>query len=274
MRPAIAPVRETAAARPMGPKLDRARTLIDPLGLYAAAIDTSDYVQRVAPLIRQNVAAVGDLLDVGAGGGQLGRAIRDSGHQWTAVEPSATMQARLARIADPPRIIAAGWEAADLPVQSHDTVLAASVGASLHQTNTFLAHCQALARRTVVWVVHAQRGPHGLVFAGCLPAAWHCEDETPGVEIVLRNLAPAARPHITTLIDWTFSAVVPDLAELANYLADRLGWPPSDRRRLQMAGHLAGQAKPDPSGYRLDIPRKSAVLIWGRPCSITSVASA
>ena len=238
---------------------------IEPLELYAAAIDTSDYVRSVAPAILQNVPAVGDLLDIGAGGGQLGRALRTPGGRWTAVEPSGTMRARLARIEDGPHVIGTGWEAANITDGRHDTVLAASVGASLQQTDAFLARCRAWARRTVVWVVHAQQGPHGLIFAGCLPAAWHGEDETPGVDIVLRNLAAASRPHMTTLIEWTFSAVVADLEQLANYLANRLGWTPSDSRRPQMADHLASQAKPDPAGYRLEIPRKSAVLIWGGP---------
>jgi hypothetical protein len=238
---------------------------IDPLELYAAAIDTSDYVARVAPVIRQHLPTVGDLLDIGAGGGQLGQALRERDHAWTAVEPSATMRVRLARMTDAPRIVAAGWEAADLPLRSHDTVLAASVGPALMQTNAFLAHCRKLARQTVVWVVHAQRGPHGLIFAGCLPAEWHREDETPGVDIVLRNLAPAARPRVTSVVEWTFSAVVADLEKLAEHLADRLGWAACDRRRRAMADHLAAQAKPDPCGNRLEIPRKSAVLIWGRP---------
>jgi hypothetical protein len=54
--------------------------------------------------------------------------------------------------------------------------------------------------------------------------------------------------------------VVADVAELANYLADRLGWP--DSRRPDLCAHLARQARPDVGGYRLDIPRKSAVLVW------------
>jgi hypothetical protein len=258
----------------MSATLDRARKAIDPLELYAAAIDTSNYVERVAPFIRQDVHPVGDLLDIGAGGGQLGHAVRDRGRRWTAVEPSATMRARLARIADGPRIIAAGWESAELTHQNHDTVLAASVGASLTHSNDFLTHCRALARRAVVWVVHAQEGPHGLIFAGCLPTEWHREDETPGVDIVLHNLAPSAQPRITRVVEWTFSAVVTDLAELADYLADRLGWSSSDPRRPQMADHFARGAKFDPAGFRLDIPRKSAILIWGDPCPDTTVASA
>ena len=68
---------------------------IDPIELYAAGVDTSDYVARVAPLIRQGVGEIGDLLDIGAGGGQLGRALRVPDRRWTAIEPSAGMRARL-----------------------------------------------------------------------------------------------------------------------------------------------------------------------------------
>jgi hypothetical protein len=235
---------------------------IDPIELYAAAIDTSDYVARVAPLVRQNVSAIGDLLDVGAGGGQLGRALRVPGRRWTAIEPSSNMRARLAHFDDAPALIACGWEAADVPAGEHDTVLAASIAAPMQEPNEFLTRCRAWAHRTVVWVVPAQNGPHGLCFAGCLPAAWHGEDETPGVDIVLRSLSPSARPDIVASADWTFSGVVADLDVLASHLADRLGWSASDSRRPQLTAHLAGEAKPDPAGYRLDIPRKSAVLVW------------
>ena len=233
---------------------------IDPIELYAAGIDRSDYVARVGPLIRQDVRDIGDLLDIGAGGGQLGHVLRAPNRRWTAIEPSSNMRVRLARLNDPPRVIAGGWEAADLSVGEHDTVLAANIAAPLQEPNAFLARCLAWARRTVIWVVPAQEGPRGMCFAGCLPAAWHREDETPGVEVVLRKLAPSARPHALAVVDWTFTGIVADVAELANYLADRLGWP--DSRRPDMRAHLARQARRDAGGYRLDIPRKSAVLVW------------
>jgi hypothetical protein len=233
---------------------------IDPIELYAAGIDHSDYVARVAPLIRRSVHHIGDLLDVGAGGGQLGDAVRVPEHPWTAIEPSARMRGRLARLSTPPRIIADGWDTANVAAGSHDTVLAANIAAPLQETNAFLQRCLAWARRAVVWVVPAQQGPRGMCFAGCLPAAWHGEDETPGIDIVLRNLASSAQPTSMASADWTFSGVVADLERLGRYLADRLGWP--EHRWPQMTAHLVRQAKPDACGYRLDIPRKSAVLVW------------
>jgi len=240
------------------------RRSFDPLELYASAIDTSDYVARVAPLVRRFVPRAGELLDVGAGGGQLGAALRQRGLPWTAIEPSPTMQARLARLHGPPRIVPRGWEAAAVADQAHDTVLAATMPALFDEPERFLDRCRAWARRTVVWIVPAHQGPRGLCFAGCLPAAWHREDETPGLDVVLRSLPLAAWPQRIVFTDWTFSGVVADLPLLSAYLADRLGWAADDGRRARLAAHLAAQATLDAAGVRLDIPRKSAVLVWGK----------
>jgi len=235
---------------------------IDPLELYAAAIDTSDYVARIAPQVRRLVPDVGRLLDVGAGGGQLGAALQDRAFPWTAIEPSPTMRARLARLHVPPHVVPSAWETADVAASVHDTVLAATMPALFEDPERFLAHCRIWARRTVVWVVPAHAGPRGLCFAGCLPSQWHREDETPGLDIVMRGLGPASRPDTMVFANWTFSGVVQDLPRLSAYLADRLGWSPSDDRRAALAAHLSAKALPDAAGVRLDIPRKSAVLVW------------
>ncbi|GJD58441.1 methyltransferase domain-containing protein [Methylobacterium dankookense] len=235
---------------------------IDPLELYAAGIDTSDYVARIAPLVRAAVPRVGDLLDLGAGGGQLGAALRDPDAAWTAVEPAPVMQARLRAEVPPPRIEPVGWQAADLPAGFADTVLAANMPAPLTEAAAFLERCRRWARRNVVWLVPAQNGPRGLCLAGCLPRAWHGEDETPGVDIVLRNLPKADHPAIATRIDWTFGAIVPDVPRIAAYLADRLGWAASDPRRPDLRDRLAAQAVPVPGGHRLSVPRTSAILVW------------
>jgi hypothetical protein len=234
---------------------------IDPLELYAAAIDTSDYVSRVAPQVRRLVPEIGRLLDVGAGGGQLGASLHDRAYPWTAIEPSPIMRARLQRLHAPPHVVFGRWEEAWVAAAAHDTVLAATMPALFDHPAAFLARCRDWARRAVVWVVPAQAGPRGLVFAGCLPRDWHREDETPGIDLVLNGLG-ASRPHEVAFVDWTFSGVVKDLPRLAAYLADRLGWPPADERRPRLLAHLEAQARPDAAGLRLDIPRKSAVLAW------------
>ena len=237
--------------------------IIDPLELYAAAIDTSDYVARVAPVVRDLVPAVGALRDVGAGGGQLGAALHEAPFPWTAIEPSPSMRFRLAALPLPPRLVPQGWEEAYVAPAAHDSVLAATMPA-VFDAERFLARCRSWARRTVVWVVPAQAGPRGLCFAGCLPREWHGEDETPGVDLVLERLPASMQPDTVAIAHWTFTGIVKDLARLAAWLADRLGWAASDPRRAALFDHLSGQARPHAAGHRLDIPRKSAVLVWGR----------
>ncbi len=212
------------------------RWSIDPLELYASAIDTSDYVAALAPLVRRAVPDVGRLLDVGAGGGQLGAALRVPAVPWTAIEPSAAMRTRLGRFGQPPHVIAAGWETADPPAGGHDTVLAATMPAFFDQPEAFLSRCRAWTRRSVVWVVPAH---------------------------AMAGLAPSSRPHHVAFTDWTFSGVVKDLDRLSAYLGDRLGWAARDLRRAELRRHLVAQARPDAAGARLDIARKSAVLFWG-----------
>lgn len=234
---------------------------VDPLELYAAGIDTSDYVARVAPLLRAAVPRIGDLLDVGAGGGQLGQAVRDPLAAWIALEPNIGMQQRLRALVPPPHLLPVGWQQADLPAGSADTVLAANIAAPLTDAGAFLRQCRTWARNNVIWLVPAQRGPRGLCLAGCLPPAWHGEDETPGIDVVLRNLPTCDQPSIAARTEWTFSAVVQDVERTARYLADRLRWALDDGRRRDLHAHLAAQAVPVPGGYRLSVPRSSALLV-------------
>lgn len=240
------------------------RREIDPLALYASAIDTSDYVARVAPLVRRSVPAIGDLLDVGAGSGQLGQALRDPAGRWAAIEPSLSMRLRLSALDHRPQLVAAGWREAGVPAERHDTVLAATMPATMDEPEAFLARCLSWTRRTVVWVVPAHAGPRRLCFAGCLPPEWHGEDETPGIDIALRGLSPSSKPRDISFANWTFTGIVPDLDELSTYLADRLGWPAIDDRRARMRAHLALGAKREAAGFRLEISRRSAVLVWGK----------
>lgn len=227
--------------------------------LYAAGISSSDYVPRVAPPL--STLSIGDLLDIGAGGGQLGAAVREGDCRWTCVEPSEAMRARLRQLA-PSLILPHGWEEADVAPAAHDTVLAANIAAPLTAAKRFLATCRRWATRNIVWVVPAQHGPRGLCLAGCLPAEWHGEDETPGVDIVLAQLPPEEAPASISFADWTFSLIASDVPGLASYLADRLKWTSTDARRSKLVEHLTRRAHPVRGGFRLDVPRKSAVLVW------------
>lgn len=237
--------------------------LAEGLRLYAAGIDTSDYVARVAPAIAALGADIGDLLDIGAGGGQLGSALREPGRRWIAVEPSAVMHEWLRRLDPAPELIVSGWpQIADANFAA-DTVLAANMPAPLTEARAFLRACKGFARRRVIWVVPAQKGPRGLCLAGCLLPEWHREDETPGIDLVLAALDASEHPPQRRDVSWTFRAEVPDLRRLSAYLADRLRWADSDERRPLLFDELARQAEPCAAGFRLSVPKISSVLIWG-----------
>ena len=235
---------------------------IDPLELYASGIDSSDYAQRVVPIMRDALPKVGDLLDIGAGGGQLGQLLRDPARSWVAVEPGAVMQRRLRVLSSPPVLHRASWQEAALADGCADTVLAATMPAPLVSAVAFLAQCRRWARRSIVWLVPSQNGPRGLCLAGCLPREWHGEDETPGIDLVMRQLPEADRPRIAGRADWTFSLITPDLGRLAAYLADRLSWPATDARRPALRQHLLDQAAVVTGGHRLSVPRASTILVW------------
>ncbi|WP_144083552.1 class I SAM-dependent methyltransferase [Hyphomicrobium nitrativorans] len=232
---------------------------IDPLVLYATGIGASDYVSRIFPLL--SALTIGDLLDVGAGGGQLGATVRERDRRWTCIEPSTAMRTRLSRLG-PSLVLPHGWEDADVAPETHDTVLAANIAAPLTAPKRFLETCRRWATRNIVWVVPAQNGPRGLCLAGCLPAEWHGEDETPGIDIVLAQLSPEEAPASIAVADWTFSLIATDVPGLASYLADRLSWTSTDARRSELVEHLTRRARPVRGGFRLDVPRKSAVLVW------------
>lgn len=234
---------------------------LDPLALYASAIDTSDYAARVAPLIRKLASGIGDLVDVGAGGGQLGAALLDEGRRWTAIEPSPVMQARLALRPERPEIIPFGWNDERVSCEPADTVLAATMPGYFHDPLAFLGRCRQWARRQIIWAVPAQKAPKGLILSACLPREWHGEDETPGIDLVLPKLGRDL-PDRMDAVDWTFSLVLKDLPAFAAFQADRLGWAPADPRRAELLDHLSKQAVPTEAGLRLSCHRRSAILVW------------
>lgn len=237
---------------------------LDPLALYASAIDNSDYASRVAPLIQRLTSEIGDLVDVGAGGGQLGASLLGRKSRWTVIEPSPVMRARLALRAERPRIIPLDWDDERIVCEPADTALAATMPGYFHDPLGFLARCRQWARRQVVWVVPAQPAPKGLILAACLPRDWHREDETPGIDLVLPKLGTDL-PDRSDVTDWTFSLDLPDIAAFAAFQADRLGWTPDNPRRPQLVDHLHKQAVPTPAGFRLSCHRRSAILVWDLP---------
>lgn len=240
--------------------------LIKPLNsmaIYAQGIDASDYVVKVAPIVQQVVADIGNLLDVGAGAGQLGNALSDKQKQWVAIEPDAYMGNRLSAYPHCTKVITSGWEeVTELAEHSFDTVLAANMIAPQTAAINFLARCRAWTRNAIVWIVPSQRGPKKICLTGCLLSKWLVEEKETGYQRVMAQLPENDCPTHTLTVDWTFTYVAKELDKVATHLANQLGWEASDSRRKEMRDHLYQQAIKHELGYMLKEPKQSSILIW------------
>lgn len=241
----------------------KAPQAIDATELYAAGVDLSDYAERVAPAVRALAAPVGRLLDVGAGGGQLGLALSDPALGWTAIEPNPAMRARLLALPDPPRVIDALWRDADLVPGAVDTVLASNVPPHRQEPEAFLAACRRWAARSVVWAVNASESSD-VWLASFLPPDQRGPRPEVGLYDILQRLA-ADPPHEIRFVDWTYRCLALDLSALGGHVADRLGWTPDDPRRPGVEARLRAAAVPGRDGPVLELPRKTAVLFWRQP---------
>jgi len=236
---------------------------LNAMAVYAEGIDASNYVANVVPAIRQKIGYIGDLLDIGAGAGQLGSALSSPPSHWVAVEPDAYMGGRLSAYPHCTKIIASGWaEVQDLAGQSFDTVLAANMIAPQADAINFLKQCRCWTRRAIVWIVPSQRGPKKICLAGCLAPEWLEEEYETGYQRVMAQLTEKDYPSYKLIVDWTFSYIAKDLTKVANHLANRLGWSVDDSRREAMYEHLSQQAIKHELGYLLKEPKQSSILIW------------
>lgn len=236
---------------------------LNPMAIYAEGVDTSNYVDNVATVIIQQIATIGDLLDVGAGGGQLGFRLHNENKKWVAIEPDTYMGKRLASFAACSAVIASGWqEVQHLTKQSFDTVLAANMIAPQADAINFLARCRFWTRNAIVWIVPSQRGPKQLCLAGCLPSEWVNEGHETGYERVMSQLPEVDYPMHTSMVDWTFTYKTNNIEQVATHMANQLGWDANDKRRLAMRDHLYNSAVKQNEDYYLEVPKQSAILIW------------
>jgi len=236
---------------------------LDSMAIYAEGIDTSDYVVKVTPIIQSKLGCIGDLLDVGAGGGQLGAALATSHKRWVAIEPDAYMGRRLATYASCSKVIASGWEqVTGLANNSFDTVLAANMIAPQAAASQFLAFCRSYSKHAIVWIVPSQRGPKKICLTGCLLTKWLPDETETGYERVMSQLVESEYPSYTQAVDWTFTYITKDLVQLTNHLANNLGWDAADPRRAEAYQHLLQQAEPHQLSYVLKEPKQSTMLVW------------
>jgi len=232
---------------------------------YAGLLAVSDYAARVAPLLG---GPFDDLLDVGAGSGDLALRALGEGARWRAVEPSPAMRGllaghrpMLARRRIVLRIDACGWETLPDTVGAA-VVLAANLGASHHDAARLHDALRPRARRSMVWVVAAQPGPSTFCLAGLLPAALHGADVQPAHERTLAQLGSDRQPHGCRFVDWTCRGRFADLAAAQRHFVERLALEPGSARAAAVADHVARQADAAADGIWLHCAKRSAVLTW------------
>lgn len=236
---------------------------LNPMAVYAEGINHSNYIQRVVPEIKKVITHVGDLLDVGAGGGQLGASLSTPNKQWVAIEPDSYMGNCLKKYSNCNKVIANGWqEVTYLPAQSFDTILAANMIAPQAQAIAFLAQCRHWSRSGIIWLVPSQRGPKQLCLAGCLPTEWINEENVTGYERVLSQLPISDYPMHTLTVDWIFTYVTRNIDQVATHMANQLGWKNTDSRRRAMRDHLYDQSIKQGHEFRLQVAKQSTILIW------------
>lgn len=236
---------------------------LNPMAVYAEGINHSNYIQCVAPLIKNVLTNIGDLLDVGAGAGQLGASLSSSEKQWVTIEPDPYMRNCLKQYPNCSQIIASGWqEVTDLPAQSFDTVLAANMIAPQAQANQFLERCRYWSRNAIIWLVPSQRGPKNLCLAGCLPEEWINEENVTGYGKVISQLSISDYPDHTLTADWTFNYITNNIDQIATHMANQLDWGKTDLRRTAMRDHLYNQSIREGQNYHLQVAKQSTILIW------------
>lgn len=233
---------------------------------YATALDHSDYGQAVARALDGD--APGSLLDIGGGAGHPVASWLPPASDWTALEPNRYLRARLGRLGRREhralRAHSAPWEALPrLGLPRHDWAWAANIGATQTQPLALLEAMRGLARRRVLWLVPAQRGPRRWCLSGALPAHLHGESESPAVDQVLAALGEAHAPQRILTAAWTFRARFADLDAAVAHCAMQLALPPGSACRAAIADFLALTATALPSGgVEIAAPKLSAILIW------------
>lgn len=232
---------------------------------YAQTIESSDYVERLAPLLGPRWD---DFLDIGAGSGALGGRLANAGSRWQAVEPQPTMQALLEQ--QRPRLATRGvtlallpctWQDLSAPVRAVQ-LLAANLGATHHEAGEFFDAMTGRWQDAMHWVVAAQAGPSTFCLAGFLPPELHGADTRPAFEHSLQQLGPGRAPDDIRFADWQCRFVFADLPAAQAHFLDRLALATDTAKALEVCRFVARHASLTASGVEISCTKRSAVMAW------------
>lgn len=232
---------------------------------YAETIESSDYVERLAPSLGPRWD---DFLDVGAGSGALGGRLANAGSRWQAVEPQPAMQALLEQ--QRPFLAARGvtlalhpctWQ--DLPAPAcARQLLAANLAATHHEAGEFFDAMVGRWQDAMHWVVAAQAGPSTFCLAGFLPPELHGADTRPAFERTLEQLGPTREPDDIRFSDWQCRFLFADLHAAQLHFLDRLVLAPDTARAVDVCRFVTRHASLTAGGVEISCTKRSAVMTW------------
>lgn len=232
---------------------------------YAETIESSDYVDRVAPLLGPPWK---DFVDVGAGSGALGARLVGDGGRWAAVDPQPSMRAllqqqrmRLSARDATLEIHACTWQ--DLPADLRARrLLAANLGATHHEAGVFFDAMAGRWQDAMFWVVAAQAGPSTFCLAGFLPPELHGSDTQPGFERTLDQLGPGRAPDDIRFADWRCRFVFADLPAAQAYFLNRLALASDTAKAREVCRFVGRYAVPTAAGIEVSCAKRCAFMRW------------
>jgi hypothetical protein len=232
---------------------------------YAHTMAESGYADAVVPLMG---APFTEVLDIGAGSGELTRRALADRAVWRAVEPNAAMQRHL--MGHAPSLAERGIEVILHPqawqhlphTLTAATVLAANLGATHHQAAEFFDAMQPRAQRNMIWVVAAQNGPSTFCAAGFLPPELHRADMTPAVDRCVMDLGRHRQPHSIEYADWEYRVEFSDVAQAQHYFLQRLALDQQGSLGQALQRFVADHVKTSSLGVVASCRKRSAVMRW------------
>ncbi len=232
---------------------------------YAETIAQSSYAKNVAPLLG---AALCDVLDIGAGSGELTRRALAFGAHWAAVEPNAAMQERLSAMRNQLQlqrirltVHTDSWQSLASGV-SAKTVLAANLGATHQDAAVFFDAMRPRATEHMLWVVPAQAGPSTFCLAGFLPLYLHGADTQPAVDRCIADLGSERAPDSVSFADWRYQVSFASTHAAQAHFLDRLGLDRASSRGQEVADFVAHNLRRKSAGLVASCQKRSAVLRW------------
>jgi hypothetical protein len=237
----------------------------DQAEFYARTIAQSGYADAVVPLLGGPFA---DVLDIGAGSGELTARVLTDGARWSAVEPQPAMQRRL--LAQKPSLTLRGielvlhpqtWQALPSDMVAH-TVLAANVGATHHEAARFFDAMRPRAQKNMLWVVAAQHGPSTFCAAGFLPPDLHGADTQPAIDHCLTDLGSQRQPHALLFAEWDYRVVFPDVGQAQAFFLQRLALQQDSGKGQAVCEFVARHVQPHTDGVTACCRKRSAILRW------------